>query len=115
MSNAGLIALATLASAVLGSTATAQSWEANNYKDAITDKISREACSTQSQFRLCLSFEADGVWAVIRSLGPDLFDTQLFPALRIDQNEAVESVTPGTLSLERTLGSEMIPRLWQPS
>jgi hypothetical protein len=110
------IALAGLASVFLGVLpASAQSWEANNTKDAITDTVTREACTTQSQFRLCLTFERDGVWATVRSLGPDLFDTQLFPALRIDQNTAFESVTPATLSLERMLGSKTFPRTWQPS
>lgn len=116
MPKAGLIALAALAGALLGtSSASAQSWEAINSQDAITDKISREACSTQSQFRLCLTFQDDGVWATMRSLGSDLFDAQLFPAMRIDQNKAVEGVNAATLNLERTLGMKMIPRSWQPS
>lgn len=116
MPKAGLIALYALVGAILGeSSAAAQSWEAINSKDAITDEVLREACSTQSQFRLCLTFQDDGVWATVRSLGPDLFDAQLFPALRIDQNKAVEGVNAATLNLERTLGSKMIPRLWQPS
>lgn len=116
MPKAGLIALAAIAGALLGtSTASAQSWEAINTQDAITDEIAREACSTQSQFRLCLTFQDDGVWATVRSLGPDLFDAQLFPAMRIDQNKAFEGVNSATLNLERTLGTKIIPRSWQPS
>jgi hypothetical protein len=116
MPRMGWIALAALAGAILAATpASAQSWQAISTKDAITDQVSREACATQSQFRLCLTFQDDGVWATMRSLGPDLFDTQLYPAMRIDQNKAIEGVNTGTLSLERTLRTKMIPRTWQPS
>jgi hypothetical protein len=115
MLKAGRIALAVLAAFFGSASASAQAWEVIKSKDAITDEVSRETCSTQSQFRLCLRFEDSGVWATMRSLGPDLFDAQLFPALRIDQNMAVEGVNSATLDLERALRTKIIPRSWQPS
>ena len=116
MTKAAQIALAALVGVFLGvPAASAQSWEAINSKDAITDEIAREVCSTQSQFRLCMTFKDNGMWVRMSSLGTDLFDSQLFPVFRIDQNAAFEFVTPDILSAERLLGYQLFPRTWQPS
>lgn len=89
-------------------------WAAKIERDALTDENVREACSEKDEFRVCLAFNADGAWATVVSTGSALFDTQLFPAFRVDQNKAIESVSAATLSLERTLGSKMFPRSWEP-
>lgn len=92
----------------------AEPWRANIATDALTDKSIKEACAAEDEFRLCFSFNDEGVWATVIALGSTSFDTELFPAFRVDQNPAVESVSPATLSLERTLRSRLIPRQWEP-
>ena len=89
-------------------------WAAKIEPDALTDETIREACSERDEFKLCLAFNPDGVWATGVSSGSALFDSQHFPAFRVDQNKAIESVSAATLSLERTFGSKMIPRNWEP-
>lgn len=104
------LALVSVSSAVQA----AEPWRATNTTDALTDRVVREACAVEDEFRLCFSFNDQGVWATVVALGSATFDPQLFPAFRVDQNQAVESVTPGVLSLERTLGEQLFPRQWEP-
>ena len=100
--------------AALPANAANMPWAAKIDRDALTDASVREACSKQDEFKVCLTFNPDGVWATVVSTGSALFDTQLFPAFRVDQNKAIESVSAATLALERTLGSKMFPRSWEP-
>lgn len=93
----------------------AEPWRAAITTDALTDRVSREACAVEEEFRLCFSFDDQGVWVSVASLGSRTFDPQRFPAFRVDQNQAREYLTPDILSLERTLGTQMYPRHWEPS
>ena len=89
-------------------------WAAHLATDALTDASVREACAERAEFKLCFTFEPEGVWATVVSTGSAVFDAELFPAFRVDQNDAIESVNPAVISLERTLRSRLFPRRWEP-
>src|SRR4051812_20807605 len=65
----------------------AEPWRATNTTDALTDRVVREACAVEDEFRLCFSFNDQGVWVTVVALGAATFDPQLFPAFRVDQNQ----------------------------
>ncbi len=109
-----LWAWAAVLAGVPAQAAESQLWSAVVKQDALTDEVSRRVCAAQDDFRLCFEFDDRGVWASVSSLGSAVFDTQLFPAFRVDQHDAIESVNADVLRLERTLRDTIIPRHWEP-
>ncbi len=109
------LALSSVAACTLPSSAIAQTWIVNDKTDALTDVRQREVCTVEGEFRLCFNFRDTGMWATLRSTGSAIFDTELFPAMRIDSNEAISTVDRGTIDLERTLRKQLIPRSWNPT
>ena len=95
-----LWAWAAVLAGVPAQAAESQPWAAVVKQDALTDEVSRRVCAAQDDFRLCFEFDDRGVWASVSSLGSAVFDTQLFPAFRVDQHDAIESVNADVLRLE---------------
>lgn len=103
----GLLCAFALASA---SAAFAQpGWHVVEQTDALTDERTRAACSTVDGVGLCMTFQPDGIWFLLKNAGTGIFGDE-YPALRVGKKPAFDAVPAELVEFERSARKMLMPR-----
>lgn len=87
----------------------ASKWSVEAYSDPLGRGELRGACQGSGDFKLCVSFQAKGVFFTLTLSGFDLVAGR-FPSYRVDGSAPLDAVPDAVRDAERVLGEQMLPR-----